>query len=180
MKLSFFANSSNGDNMKYINEFFLYSIFGYIMETLLYLFLKVKKQSGFLYLWWTPFYGTGVLISFYIYKVFNKKIFNKVTRNILLFITYFLVFSVLEYCGGIILEMIYGYAFWNYSKIPLHLGKYISVPTSLGWAVFAFVYVFVIKKYTDKMIKYIPEWLTKFLVVTFILDVIFSLLKVVI
>lgn len=76
--------------------------------------------------------------------------------------------------------MIYGYAFWDYSNIPLHLGKYISVPTSLGWTIFAFVYVFIIKKYTDKIIKYIPEWLTKFLVVTFILDVIFSLLKVVI
>lgn len=164
--------------MYYINVFFIYSILGHLMETLLYTILKSNKKSGFLYLWWTPFYGLGIIICFLVYKFIDKRIHNKRKKNIILFIIYFLLYSIFEYSGGVMLEKMYGKEFWNYSKLPLHIGKYVSIGTSLVWAIFTFIYIFWLKKYTDRLIKYIPKYITYILLIMFCLDVIFSILKV--
>ncbi|MGN1372138.1 MAG: hypothetical protein ACI4XM_07695 [Candidatus Coprovivens sp.] len=164
--------------MKYINEFFLYSILGHLIESLFYFIFKIDGKSGFLYLWWTPVYGIGILVAYYFYKRF-KVIKNKYIRYSSLFLGYFFVFSILECIGGTLLEKLYGYSFWNYLNIPLHIGKYVSVFTSIGWSIMAFLYIFCFKKITDKVIKYIPRWLTVFLIIVFIFDILFSLLEVI-
>ncbi|MDE6292291.1 MAG: putative ABC transporter permease, partial [Bacilli bacterium] len=61
--------------------------------------------------------------------------------------------------------------------IPLHLGKYVSIPTSLLWATFALLYLYKIKDITDQLIKKIPKWLTILLSTIFIIDLILTLVK---
>lgn len=156
--------------MYYINTFFLFSILGHLFESIVFVILHLRKKSGFLYLWWTPFYGIGTLITLFIKKSISKYITDKKIQNILLFISFFLTFSLFEYTGGILLEKLYGYAFWNYSNIPLHIGKYISIGTSLLWTIFAFAYLKVIKKQTDKIINRIPKTITILLILVFIID----------
>lgn len=107
----------------------------------------------------------------------NKLNLNKIKKNILLFISYFLTFSLLEASGGYILEFLHGYYLWDYSIVPLHIGKYISIPTSLLWATMAFVYLYLIKKYSDKLVKIIPKWLTIVLSLIFVVDFILTLIK---
>ena len=67
---------------------------------------------------------------------------NKYFMYISLFFCYFFVISILEYIGGTLLEKLYGYSFWNYLNVPLHIGKYISVFTSIGWSIMAFLYLY--------------------------------------
>lgn len=138
----------------------------------------MRKKSGFLHLWWTPFYGFGVLISMFLYKLVNKYIKNNVKKNIILFITFFIVFTIFEYIGGISLEKLYGEPFWNYSKMPLHIGKYVSVGTSLLWTIMAFLYIYKLKPLTDKLVNKIPKLITILLTITFIIDCIVSIAKV--
>lgn len=161
----------------YLNNFFLFSIFGHVFETILYFIIGSKQKSGFLYLWWTPFYGLGVMMCIFTYKLVTKQIKNNCLRDSVLFIAHFIIFSILEFSGGMLLHKIYKKDFWNYSKIPLHVGNYISVPTSLFWALFAFIYLHFIKKYSDKLISKIPKIMTVILSVVFIIDLIMSLLK---
>ena len=161
----------------YVNNFLLFSIFGFFFETITYTILGIHNQSGFMYLWWTPFYGIGVLIATLSYKYFSKYIKDNKLKNIILFIYFFIVLSLLEYMGGRTTEWLHGYSLWNYEHIPLHLGKYISVGTSLIWAVGAFIYLYFIKKHSDKLVSKIPKIITVILSIIFILDFILSILK---
>ena len=164
--------------MYYLNNFFLYAIFGHLFETIFFVTFKIRKKSGFLYLWWTPFYGLGVLITMAIYKIVNKYVENKYWKNCILFVAFFLILSLLEFLGGIFLEKLYGYAFWDYTNIPLNIGKYVSLGTSLVWTIFSFLYIYCFKKYSDKLIKKIPKFLTVFLSIVFIIDCIASIGKI--
>lgn len=165
--------------MYYINTFFLYSILGHLFESIIFIIFHLQKKSGFLYLWWTPLYGIGTLITLVINNRISKKITNNKIKNIFLFILFFFIFSFLELCSGYALEKLYGHPFWNYSHIPLHIGKYISIGTSLIWTIFAFLYLEIIKKKTDKLINKIPKVVTILLTILFIIDNIATFYKII-
>ena len=84
--------------------------------------LNMHNQSGFMYLWWTPFYGTGVVILILIFNYLKQHIKNKKLLNILLFITIFLSLTILEYLGGTILNYIV--AARNFLKDDMDYLKY--------------------------------------------------------
>lgn len=171
--------SNIGDTMYYLNTFLLYSILGHCFETIIFFITKSHKKSGFMFLWWTPFYGIGVILSLLIYKYINNKINNKLLKNIILFLIYFVSFSILEFLGGFIIEKIYHYSMWNYRKLPLNIGKYISIPTSLLWSFMALIYIYFIKRYLDRLIIKIPKYLTIIISIIFFLDLLCSLLKII-
>lgn len=154
----------------YLNNFFAFSVFGFIFETLLFNIFNIHKYSGFLYLWWTPFYGSGVIIIILINNLVNKFNLSKTKKNIILFFSYFIILSLLEFVGGILLEKLFGYALWDYSFLPFNIGKHISIETSLVWTLFGFIYTYLIKKYSDKIINKIPKFITIILTLVFIID----------
>jgi uncharacterized membrane protein len=156
--------------MYYLNNFFIYSIFGYILETIMFKLLSMPNKSGFMHLWWTPFYGIGVIISIKLSNYFKH---NKIVLFILLFIS----LSILEYIGGFILSILFKKSLWNYSSIPLHIGKYISIPTSFCWTAMSFIYIFIIKKYSDKLIKKVSPPITIITTIIFIIDFITTLVE---
>lgn len=162
-----------------LNNFFLFSIFGYFFETLLFKILNMHNQSGFMYLWWTPFYGTGVIIANLIYKYISKR-YNGIKKYIILAITLFISLTLLEFTGGVLLELLHGYSLWTYEKVPLHIGKYISVPTSILWVLMESLYLFIIKKYSDKLVSKIPKWITIVLSLVFISDFILTVTNLII
>lgn len=163
----------------YLNNFLLFSIFGFFLESITFAILGMHNQSGFMYLWWTPFYGAGVLISILSYKLFSKYFKNKTKKNILLFIFLFFALSLLEYLGGVSLEYSHGYNLWTYVHIPLHIGRYISVGTSLVWVIGAFIYLYLIKKYSDKLISKIPKFITVIISIIFLSDFILTMIKLI-
>lgn len=165
--------------MYYLTNFILFSILGFFFETSIFKIFNMHKESGFMYLWWTPFYGSGVIIANIVYKYLSKKIKKKLILNIVMFITFFILLSILEYVGGIVLEVTHGYSLWNYKHFPLHIGKYISIPTSLLWATLSMIYIYFIKKYSDKLVSIIPNYITILSSLIFFVDLILTIIKLI-
>lgn len=59
---------------------------------------------------------------------------TKWIRYMLYFICSFVVVSIGEILLGTIVEKLCGIEYWNYASLPMHITKYTSVPTSIGFA----------------------------------------------
>lgn len=63
-----------------------------------------------------------------------KGIRTKWIRYMLYFVCSFVVVSIGEILLGTIVEKLCGIEYWNYASLPMHITKYTSVPTSIGFA----------------------------------------------
>ena len=52
--------------MYYLNYFFIFSIFGHLLETTMYKIFNWNLESGFLYGYWTPVYGLGAILILFL------------------------------------------------------------------------------------------------------------------
>ena len=159
--------------MYYINIFFIFSIFGHILEN----FVYKHVDSGILFGFWTPIYGCGVLLILFINHFLKKFKFNKYLHPIILFITSAIILSTLEYLGGTLIEILYGRVFWDYSNEFLHIGKYTSLKMSLIWGISSILLIYLICPLLDKIIKKIPKFITYILVFLFIIDIIVTVIS---
>lgn len=142
------------------------------MESMIY----PSGQSGIFYGPWTPIYGFGAIIILLIASFLKKKIKSKVILLISLFFSSAIILSILEYIGGISIEIIFNKTLWNYSKLPMNIGKYIAVEMALIWGIGSIIIVFILQPIIDKFISKIPVIITYLLIIFFSLDVILSLL----
>ncbi len=46
----------------------------------------------------------------------------------------FFAVSIGEILLGTFVEKVFGFEYWNYTRLPLHITKYTSIPTSIGFA----------------------------------------------
>ncbi len=161
--------------MYYFNIFFLYSIFGYIIESIIYSFYN--KESSILYGFWTPIYGISAVLIIYIYNKFIiKSKINNVLKAIFVFLIGFILISILEYIGGNLIELIFHKVFWNYYNFKFSIGKYNSLEVSVIWGVFSLIIIYLLKKISDKITKIIPKFVTWILIFLFLIDVVFTLI----
>ena len=63
-----------------------------------------------------------------------KKVQSRRMRYIVYFICSFMAVCIGEILLGTIVQRLCGIEYWNYSNIPMHITKYTSVPTSIGFA----------------------------------------------
>lgn len=163
-------NNINGDIMYYINNFFMFSILGHIIETVFYTI--GSGQSGILYGYWTPIYGFGcVFILFmYDYLITHRK-FSKWVENILIFLTGAIFLTLLEYLAGNLIEYFFDKVFWSYENLPLHIGKYISIEMALVWGIASLILIRILRRLFDFFEEKIPKFLTWILIILFIADV---------
>lgn len=61
--------------------------------------------------------------------------FNKRSSYLFYFLVSAILVSVGEVLLGSFVEYYFGFEYWNYTRIPLHITKYTSVPTSIGFGV---------------------------------------------
>ena len=164
------VNTNTGDNMKYyIDVFIIYSIIGFIIETILKLTLFPSINNGFLYGPWIPVYGFGCCLIIVIMRfVFNKIKLARFLKIILLFLISAIILTLLEYIGGNLIELFTDKVFWDYSNMKYNLGHYVALEISLLWGMMSVVFVYIIKPFTDKLIKKIPGSLT-YLVLSIVL-----------
>ncbi len=157
--------------MYFINYFFIYSFFGYIVEILYDFFRGAKLKSGILKGPVTPIYGFGSLlilfISDYLFKILNLNFFWE-----LIIVLFVIAFSLtfLEFIGGILIEKIFHKTFWNYSNFKFHIGKYIALEVSLVWMLGAILIIYIVNPLINKFIYLIPNFVTYILILLFILD----------
>lgn len=163
--------------MYYLKEFVLYSILGYIFELIGAIIMHKELDSGFMYGPYTIVYGVSIPLIYWLYSVIEKKEPNKWKKLLIMFITGFILSFILEFIGAYLLKYIYHLEMWNYEKLPLHIGKYLSIEVTTMWTLgVMFMYKF-IKPITDKLISYTPKFLTLGILLIMFIDFILTTVK---
>lgn len=164
--------------MYYLNYFFMYSLIGYLLETGLYLILDKSGNSGYLMGPWTPVYGIGIVLIILMYNFIDKHIKkNKFIKLLVLFFVSAIILSIIEWCGGILIEKVFHYTCWNYSNLKFHIGKYVALELAVVWGLLAIFFILFLKRISDYIIKRIPKYITYTLVILFIIDNILTIVK---
>lgn len=157
-----FGYTNNGDFMfYYFNNFILYSLVGFIYEVILKLIMNGKFSDNPFTGPWVPVYGFGIVLMIVLERfIFNRFKIPRVAKIVMLFLAAFIILTILELTGGMLTEAIFHKSFWDYSKFKLNYGKYICVEISAIWCVFTIVYLYLLKPFSDKIIKRIPKGIT--------------------
>ena len=112
--------------------FIVYSIVGYIIETLFGLLTKgvIESRQSFLYGPFCSIYGVGAVVMVLGLQKFNK-------NNYTLFAGGFVIGSVVEYVISFIGEWFFHIKWWDYSTMPFNINGRICVCFSLFWGILA-------------------------------------------
>lgn len=161
----------------YINNFYIFGFIGYIFELLQSLIFRHKFISNILFEPLKPIYGIGIVLVIIIERtIFNNLKISKKLKLFLVFITAFILLTILEYLTGITLEKTIHKSLWDYRHFFLNIGRYISVEVSTLWGIIAVLFVGYIQKKTDKIIKKIPVWFSNIMLIITITDILLSII----
>lgn len=162
--------------MYFLNNFIIYSIVGFIMESTIYKIKDSIRHSGILFGPYTLVYGFGILAILLIYKFLEKKKINKFLKIIILFISFILFLTLIEWIGGNIIYQIFNIDLWDYTKHKFNLGKYVSIPISFCWGFLGLGFIYILKPMSDAVIKIIPKFVTNILFSIILIDSIITLI----
>lgn len=161
--------------MYYLNYFFIFALFGHLLETVMGLIFDWNIQSGFLYGYWTPVYGLGVVLMIIISKIVFKKIkFPKFIEILIYLIITTLILTIIELIGGYLLELIFDKSYWDYSDHKYHFGKYIALDISCIWGILSVIFLYLIKPWMDKLVYKIPKFITYIFCILFFIDLLIT------
>lgn len=129
--------------------FIIYSIIGYILETLFALvrYGVLESRQSFLYGPFCSIYGIGAVIMILFLQYFMK---NRLT----LFLGGFLIGSITEYLFSLIGELILHVKWWDYSNMPLNLSGRICLYYSFFWGILAIFLMKVIHPHIRNFLAY--------------------------
>lgn len=134
--------------------FIIYSIAGYLIETIYGMITKGlwESRQSFLYGPFCGIYGLGAVIMIICLHKFPKK-FNA------LFIGGFIVGSIVEYVVSLLGELLLGVKWWDYSGMPLNINGRICVFFSIFWG---FLGIYLIASLNPKVDRFIDWVKSKF------------------
>ncbi len=159
----------------YLNSFYLYSFFGFLLELTVKTFLFRGMNSGILYGPWLPVYGFGAISVIFIMRfVFNRFKIPRWLKIICIFLMVCFFLSLIEYVGGILIEKVFHQTFWDYRDMKFSLGKYVSLEMALVWGICSLLIIYVIKPLFDPFIKKIPVFVSILISIIFFLDLVFT------
>ncbi len=132
--------------------FIIYSVVGYIIETLYGMITKGvwESRQSFLYGPFCGIYGLGAVIMIICLHKFPRK-FN------VLFLGGFIVGSIVEYVVSFLGEMLLGVKWWDYSGMPLNINGRICVYFSIFWGFLGIYLIASLNPKVDKIIDWIKS-----------------------
>lgn len=146
--------------------FIVYSIIGYVIETLFGMVTKgvIESRKSWLYGPFCGIYGMGA-----VFMVIGLQKFQK--NNYTLFAGGFVIGSLIEYIISFIGEWFFHIKWWDYSNMPFNINGRICVWFSLFWGILA-IYLMThvhpkVDKFLDKIKPNILKWIT--IILTFLL-----------
>ena len=145
--------------------FVIYSIIGFIIETLFGLVTKgvLESRKSFLYGPLCGIYGLGAIIMIIALRRFNK-------NNYTLFVGGFIVGSIIEYTISLIGEELFQIKWWDYSNMPFNINGRICVSFSIFWGILAIYLMSHLNPKIDRIIdKVNPKLLKRVAIVAAIL-----------
>lgn len=141
--------------INYVFMFFFFSAVGWAIECT-YRSLGEKRiiNSGFLYGPMCPIYGTGCLVFELILVPLSQPIEKRLLPVLLLGM---LLADVVEYATSYIMEKLFNARWWDYSNNFLNLHGRICLRHTCYWAIFAFVYVYIIAPMYQYALSFVPQ-----------------------
>ncbi len=141
--------------INYVFMFFIFSAIGWAIECT-YRSLGERKiiNSGFLYGPMCPIYGTGCLVFELILVPLSQPIEKRVIPVLLLGMV---LADIVEYATSYIMEKLFNARWWDYSNNFLNLHGRICFKHTCYWAIFAFVYVYLIAPVYQYVLSFIPQ-----------------------
>lgn len=142
--------------------FIIYSVVGYIIETIFSIITKGTWESrqSFLYGPFCAIYGLGASIMIIFLHKYTKK-YNT------LFFGGFIIGSITEYLVSLFGELILGVKWWDYSNMPLNINGRVCVYFSLFWGFLALYLIASFNPRIDRFINWIKNkislWILKIL-----------------
>lgn len=132
--------------------FIIYSIIGYIIETIFGIITKGvwESRQSFLYGPFCAIYGLGAVIMILALQNFSQ-------NNNRLFFGGFIVGSIVEYIVSWIGEVVLNVKWWDYSNMPLNLNGRICVFFSIFWGLLAIYLMSYINPRVDRLIEWIKS-----------------------
>ena len=132
--------------------FIIYSVAGYIIETIYGMITKGvwESRQSFLYGPFCGIYGLGAVVMILCLHKFPKK-YN------VLFIGGFIVGSIVEYVISLFGEVVLGVKWWDYSNMPLNLNGRICVYFSVFWGFLGIYLIASLNPKVDRLINWIKS-----------------------
>lgn len=114
---------------EYFLWFILYSVCGWIMETVLYAVRRKQAvKRGFLFGPLCPIYGVGMVLCMLLF-------YNRIDNIFLLFLAGALTCTVLEYVTHFVLEKLFHSTWWDYSSKKFNIKGRVCLQNSLLFGV---------------------------------------------
>lgn len=153
---------------KIMAYFIIYSVLGYIVETLFGLVTKgvIESRQSFLYGPFCAIYGLGAVIMILGLQRFNK-------NNYTLFFGGFVIGSIVEYVISLIGEIIFNIKWWDYSSMAFNINGRVCIAFSFFWGVLAIYLMSHLNPLVDKFLDKISP---KVLKISVIIGIIIMLL----
>lgn len=152
-----------------IKLFVYYSMLGYLLENTFSIFTRSNFDSGISKGPFTPLYFFGFLIIWGVHYLLRNMPLGT-QKVVLYFVIMFVLLSLLEYVGGVLIEKFLHKTWWNYEHYKFHIGKYISVEVSIVWALLATIFNFYLIDIVTGIILNMNTPLTLILFFLYILD----------
>lgn len=145
--------------------FIIGSILGYIFEMIVVLFQKgyFESRQGLVYGPFTPVYGMGIIIYYFVLKNINAKSKVKV-----FFITMILG-GLIEYLCSFVQEKAFGTISWDYSNLMFNINGRTSLLHCTYWGIAGILYITFVEPFIVKLRENIKKSNKK--VVTIVLSV---------
>lgn len=161
--------------MNYLKYFLIFSLLGFIMESVVYKVSGSNSHSGVLLGPYTLVYGFGGLFVIIINNYFTKININILLKLILLFLCFTIVCTLVEFIIGNLIHYIFDIDKWNYTDHKYHFGKYICLDLALTWGILSLVIIKILKPFIDKVLLLIPNNTTIIIFTILIIDLLYTL-----
>ena len=163
--------------MYYLNLFFVSSIFGFIIETILKTLFFHSMNNGIMFSPWIFVYGFGIVIIVFISDyIFTKFNISRLKKNVLIFFVVSILLTFLEFVGGNLIEILFNKVYWNYDDLLFNFGYYIALEISILWGICSIIYIHFIEPIFNKVIKKIPKIITILILIIFLIDLILTII----
>ncbi len=126
--------------------FLMYGFIGWIVEIIDILIIEKKiTNRGFMFGPICPIYGVGILLMIHFLK-------RHINTPIILFLLAIVVFTVLEYITGYVMEKLFKVKWWDYSNFKYNLHGRICLETTIPFGLGGMLVMYVINPFFNKLL----------------------------
>lgn len=157
------------DALTIVQLFFCFAFLGWVIEVI-WMFLKqgIIVNRGTLIGPWLPIYGFSCI---FILMLFTSDRCKRITRNpFYTFLAIMILCSIAEYITSLVLEVIYGLRWWDYSNELFNINGRVCLENSLLFGIGGCLCLYVVAPALNRTLQKIPKK-TKIIILTFLITV---------